>query len=289
MTRTRKLPLLPGDVSDTRHDVQVASYQGKRPYQEDRFAVKKFETPDAKAFLADIFKKAAVATEPLVEGSTATGVILDKNLQLTAAFLGDSPVVLLVCDPKTGDITATQITKDHHPGDPAERARIIREGGLIDEDDRLLGLSRDRKMLHSLAVSRAFGDDAMRALSREPEFVTADLKKEIDAGREVYVLVSSDGLYDRSRPIDYVMPLQDAIDNGKEDSLAEIFAAHAHKRGSRDNITALVYKVTKGTEGGLFLAIADGHGGDRASQKVIETFDAATDPRKPKPKTAPVI
>ena len=158
----------------------------------------------------------------MVEGSTGTGVVISKDLQLSTAFLGDSPVVIFVRDPKTGDITAQQLTRDHHPGLADEKARIEEEGGYVDGENRLLGISRDLETIHSLAVSRAFGDDAMRGLSREPEFATADLKKEIAAGREVYILVSSDGLYDGSRPQDYVPPLQDAIATGKEAGLAEI-------------------------------------------------------------------
>lgn len=265
------------DIETAEDGVLIASYQGKRPYQEDRFLVNgnmDISAKDAPAFLAGIFKKAAAATEPLIEGSTGTGVVISKDLQLSTAFLGDSPVVVFVRDPKTGDITASQITRDHHPGLADEKARIKAAGGFVDEEERLIGLNRDHTMIHSFAVSRAFGDDAMTGLSREPEFATVDLKKEIAAGREVYILVSSDGLYDGSRPQDYLPPLQDAIETGKELGLAKIFAEHAHRRGSRDNITALVFKVPEKMEAAIFLAVADGHGGSAASEKVIESFAA---------------
>jgi serine/threonine protein phosphatase PrpC len=187
------------------------------------------------------------------------------------AFLGDSPAVVFVRDPSTGDIRARKLTRDHHAADPDEKARIEREGGHVAFNGRVDG---------SLMLSRAFGDGVYIGVSQNPEFAAADLKKEIDAGREVYVCLSSDGLYETLDPADYIAPLKAAIDQKKEDGLADIFAAYAHARGSSDNITALVVKIPRDMKDGLFMAIADGHGGAQTSTDVIDSFRADIAKRK---------
>lgn len=266
-----------GDVRETRDGVEIASYKGKRDYQEDRFFVQgglDIGSKHTKSFLSDAFKKAAEATEPLISGSTATGVVLTKDLQLNTAFLGDSPVAIFIHDPATGDITARQISRNHSPSLPDEQERIKAEGGIVTKDNRLKSISNDGKWIHTYAVSRAFGDESATGMSREPEFAVFDLKKEVDAGKNVFVVVSSDGLYDKSVIENYVGTFRQAIAEGREDNLAEFLSARAYKRGSQDNITALVYKVPKTLEADLFLGVADGHGGYLTSQTVVDTFAA---------------
>lgn len=278
------------DVRESRDGVGIASYQGKREYQEDRYFVQgnlDIGSANAQSFLSDAFKKAAAATEPLEAGSTGTGVVLTKDLKLHTAFIGDSPVVVFIHDPETGRVRGQKITRDHKPGLPGERERIKSEGGIVNKENRLQSINRAGTRIHSYAVSRAFGDDAATGMSREPEFAVIDLKQEIDAGRNVYVLVSSDGLYDGSRISHHERTLRRAIAEGKEEDLPEFFSGRAYTRGSEDNITALVYKVPKSLDADLFLSVADGHGGDETSQKVVETFEAEVKTKvRPKQPTA---
>jgi serine/threonine protein phosphatase PrpC len=275
------VPPLPGDVSkDIAFDgctVQVASCQGKRPYQEDRFLVDTIDVDarQARSFLADIFSAAAKKTNPNPDGSTGTALVITKDHQLRVAFLGDSPAVVFVRDPATGDITARKLTRDHHAANPAEKERIEREGGYVAFNGRVDG---------SLMLSRAFGDGGYIGVSQNPEFAVADLKKEIDAGKDVYVCVSSDGLYETLGKSAYIKPLRAAITEGKDDSLADIFAAYAHAQGSSDNITALVVKVPREMKEGLFMVIADGHGGAQTSTDVIDSFKDSLAKRKSLPK-----
>jgi len=281
-----QMTLNKGDVRETRGGVGIASYKGKRPYQEDRFFVMDgldIGSANAKSFLAGIFNKAAETTEELVPGSTATGVVLTKDLQLNAAFLGDSPVVIFVHDPETREVTAQQISRNHSPALADERERIKAAGGTVNKENRLVSINEAGTRLSSYAVSRAFGDDKATGMSREPEFASFDIKKEIDAGKNVYVVVSSDGLYDGTRLGQYIRTVKRAIAEGREDDLPEFFSGRAYLRGSKDNITALVYKVPKSLDADLFLSVADGHGGSATSQKVVDTFaeQVVTKLRKP--------
>jgi serine/threonine protein phosphatase PrpC len=265
------------DISFGSGAVQMATYQGGRPYQEDRYLVDTLDITAgaAKLFLAEIFADAAKKTDSNRAGSTGTALVLTADLQLSAAYLGDSPVVVFLRDPKTGDITARKLTKDHHAAIPAEKARIERAGGYVAANGRVEG---------SLMLSRAFGDGGYLGVSRKPEFSAADLKKEMDAGKDIYICLSSDGLYETLEPDDYIAPLQDAIAQKKDGSLADIFAAYAHEKGSGDNITALVLKVPRDMKENLFLAIADGHGGSKTSTQVIESFEESLKTRKAAPK-----
>lgn len=265
------------DISFGSGVVQMATYRGGRPYQEDRYLVDTLDitASEAKLFLADIFSAAAKKTDSNRAGSTGTALVLTTDLQLSAAYLGDSPAVVFVRDPSSGSITARKLTKDHHAAIPAEKARIERAGGYVAENGRVEG---------SLMLSRAFGDGGYLGVSRRPEFSAADLKKEMDAGMDVYICLSSDGLYETLEPDDYIAPLQAAIAQKKDGSLADIFAAHAHEKGSADNITALVVKVPRDMKENIFLAIADGHGGSKTSTQVIESWEDSLKKRKAAPK-----
>jgi serine/threonine protein phosphatase PrpC len=274
------IPLHPGDASGdipfAGGIVQAATFQGGRAYQEDRYLVDTLDVTAraAKRFLADIFSAAAKKTNMNGDGSTGTALILTTDLKLQTAFLGDSPVVVFVHDPASGDISVRKLTKDHHARLPDEKERIEREGGFVAPNGRVDG---------SLMLSRAFGDGSYLGVSQQPEFASADLKKDIEAGKDVYVCLSSDGLYETLEPEDYAAPLKEAIAQKKDARLADVFAAYAHELGSTDNITALVIKVPRKMEEALFMAIADGHGGASTSTGVLESFRDNLVKRKPKP------
>lgn len=273
----RKLRAGMRDIVTNEDGVQVASYKGRRAYQEDRFFVAgglDVAPVEAKKFLSDVFANAAAVTDNAVPGSTGTAAVLTRDLKLHVAFLGDSPVVIFIRDPKTGDVEAKKLTRDHHPGLADEKQRIMDEGGYITKDERLAGVGRSSRRAFSLAVSRSFGDDGMKGLGREPEFVLEDLRTHIAAGKEIFILVSSDGLYDRSTEQDYIPTVKAAVEAGQEGDLAAFISARAHARGSSDNITALVYKVPQKINASLFLSVADGHGGADTSETVRQSFAA---------------
>ncbi|MDI1227737.1 MAG: PP2C family protein-serine/threonine phosphatase [bacterium] len=260
------VPAAAGDFSRVESGVQITSRQGRRPYQEDRHLVQSgLDIPDARKFLAEAFHAAAVDTNKYRSGATGTGVVISKDGKLNAAFLGDSPVIIFTHDKTTGDVTARKITRDHHAAIASEKEKVEDAGGRVHENGRVDG---------RLMLSRAFGDAGITGVLREPEFVSVDLKKDLDAGRDVYVMVSSDGLLEGTRHRDYIAPLKQAIADGATDALADIFTALAYHNGSEDNLTAAIYKIPAKQNGDLFIALADGHGGKAAAEKVVETFEA---------------
>lgn len=271
------IPRHDGDIAGRQDGVQFATFQGKRDYQEDRFVVRAgLDVPaqGARGFLAGLFGQAAQATGRHVSGSTGTAVVLTREGRLDAAYLGDSPVVLFVRDPATDEVFVRKLSRDHHAAHEDEKKKVEAAGGRVHKNGRVGG---------SLMLSRAFGDATIKGVLRDPEFASVDVGKYTDAGKEVYLLVSSDGLYEEATPADYIAPFKKAIAEGREGRLAEVFAAHAHKTGSEDNITALVYKVPAKMEADIFLAVADGHGGGRASRKVAKVFAAGAETLRKSP------
>ncbi len=260
------VPVAADDFSRLDSGVQVTSHQGRRPYQEDRYLVQSgLDIQDARKFLAGAFHAAAADTNKYRSGSTGTGVVISPDMKLNAAFLGDSPVIIFTHDKSTGDITDRKITRDHHAALASEKEKVKAAGGRVHENGRVQG---------SLMLSRAFGDAGIAGVLRAPEFASVDLKKDIDAGRDVYVMVSSDGLFEGTRHRAYIAPLKQAITDGATDRLADLFTALAYNNGSHDNLTAAIYKIPAQQDGDIFIAIADGHGGGAASKKVVETFGA---------------
>ena len=260
------VPRAPDDLNVIQDGVQVSSRQGRRAYQEDRHLVQSgLDIPDARQFLAEAFHAAAVDTNRYRSGATGTGVVISKDFRLDAAFIGDSPVIIFTHDKTTGDVTARKITRDHHASIASEKEKVEDAGGHVHANGRLDG---------RLMLSRAFGDAGIAGVLRTPEFVHVDLKKDIEAGRDVYVMVASDGLFDNLRHRAYAAPLKQAVAEGKTGQLADIFTALAHHTGSTDNLTAALYKLPARQDSDLFIAIADGHGGKAAAEKVVETFEA---------------
>lgn len=259
------VPRAPDDFDIVQDGVQVTSHQGRRPYQEDRHLVQSgLNIPDARKFLAEAFHAAAQDTNKCRSGCTGTGVVISQDGTLNAAFLGDSPVVIFTHDPKTGDVTARKISRDHHASISSEKEKVEDAGGQVHANGRVDG---------RLMLSRAFGDAGITGVLRTPEFARADLKKDIDAGRDVYVMVGSDGAFEGTRHRAYIAPLKQAIAEGETGSLSAIFAAFAYQNGSYDNITAAIYKIPAQQDSDLFIAIADGHGGKAAAEKVIDRFE----------------
>lgn len=269
MTDINAIPPVPrasADLNIVQDGVQVSSRQGRRAYQEDRHLVQSgLDIPDARQFLAEAFHAAVVDTNKYRSGATGTGVVISKDFRLDAAFIGDSPVIIFTHDKTTGDVTARKITRDHHAAIASEKEKVEDAGGHVHANGRVDG---------RLMLSRAFGDAGIAGVLRTPEFVHVDLKKDIDAGRDVYVMVASDGLFEGTRHRAYGATLKQAIAGGQTDKLSEIFTAIAYNNGSDDNLTSAIYKLPAQQDSDLFIAIADGHGGKAAAEKVVETFKA---------------
>lgn len=116
------------------------------------------------------------------------------------ANVGDSRTSIAYRD-ENGKIVGVNLTIDHKPDLPEEKARIQRAGGrvfAVEYDDGIDGPSRvwlGHMDVPGLAMSRSLGDAVAHTagVSSEPEF----FEYEFSQGREDLVLVmASDGLWE---------------------------------------------------------------------------------------------
>lgn len=167
-------------------------------------------------------------------GSTAVTAFIQGD-KLYIANAGDARGVLV-----RGN-QAIRLTRDHKATDPQEQERIRRMGGSADG-----GYVNLPGVRYGVAVSRALGDlELKRVVSAEPDI------NEITLGpQDQYLILACDGVWD-------VLNDQEAADLIKNETdpqrAAEILKSAAlapweygltGRRGSGDNITAIVVKIT---------------------------------------------
>eukprot|EP01035_Chromulina_nebulosa_P018133 gene18133-23787_t len=167
-----------------------------------------------------------------------------NNIKVTIANVGDCRAVL-----SDADGIAKQLTTDHKPTLPQERARIEASGGFV-HNNRVNGL---------LAVSRSFGDlqykltevgndnfsqlltprgedESTQQVISEPEIIEFNIETNYD-----FIILASDGLWE-------VMSNQEAVDYTRRqlrgyrnvELAAKALVNKAKNLGSLDNITAVV-------------------------------------------------
>jgi len=191
------------------------------------------------------------------------------NSYLIAANVGDSRAVLS----RSGH--AVELTKDHKPNDPLERKRVENLGGEVrwcgpvhpktgkpiirSKKNGKYGVNGVYRINGNLALSRAIGDRSERPLVSSH----VDIKYfKLDDKQDEFVILASDGLWD------VFTSSQDVIDFchnvlgqaaeekrstqnktqmkyhlKKMDGLAQIIVEEALRRGSMDNISAVVISL----------------------------------------------
>ena len=163
-----------------------------------------------------------------VSGSTATTVLLRKQhttgtRYLHAANCGDARAVLA----RKGGV-AYRLSYDHKANDAPEKSRIEQAGGFVIRG-RVLGI---------LAVARSFGDHSLKQFVVPTPFVQS---VELREGEDDFLVLACDGVWD-------VMEDQEVVDfvknyAGDFDLAARALVDEALRRGSTDNITALVVEL----------------------------------------------
>lgn len=120
---------------------------------------------------------------------------------IIAANVGDSRAVL------SRNGTAWDLTRDHKPNDPDEKARIESVGGKViwcgdvDSSGEPIFETGIYRVNGNLALSRAIGDRAEKpAVSAEPEIISVLVKETDD-----FFILATDGLWD-------VMSSQESVD-----------------------------------------------------------------------------
>lgn len=158
---------------------------------------------------------------------------LYEGRRLVAANVGDSRVVI------SSNKKAVALSEDHKPTNRKERDRIQKAGG------RVIDCRGVWRVNGVLAIARAIGDFSLKPfVSPEPEFREHDL----GPGDEFAVL-ASDGLWDvlsNQQAVDLVEANWEDYLNGEASlkDIAELLTKAALAKGSQDNITAVVAKLT---------------------------------------------
>jgi serine/threonine protein phosphatase PrpC len=180
---------------------------------------------------AEALREAYLAADRYIVGRTGSGAA-SATLYIygdgfLAANAGDARIVV-------GEGTgAIDLTVDHKPDSPDERARIEALGGMVLEYDvaRVQGV---------LAMSRCLGDSALKPfVTAEPRIAQGFLGRVNDVA-----LIACDGLWD-------VMTSEEAVRiartaDGPEDAARALERA-ALKRGSTDNVTVIVLNLRRYT------------------------------------------
>jgi len=156
---------------------------------------------------------------------------------IVAANIGDSRAVL--CRKNK----AWDLSRDHKPNDPTEKARIEGLGGSViwcGETDEFGKPIKDRGIFRvngNLALSRAIGDRSERPhVTAEPKIISVP----IEAGDQ-FVIIATDGLWDVMDSGDAVnhvkLLLKAGITRGK---VASQMVVEALRRGTYDNVTVVI-------------------------------------------------
>jgi len=145
----------------------------------------------------EVLRDTAIETD--FSGTTFTCAII-RNNHCTLCNIGDSRTSIAFRN-KTGGVSAINLTIDHKPDMPAEKARIEAKGGrvfAVEYDDGVDGPARvwlGHMDVPGLAMSRSLCDAVAHSagVSSEPEFFEYDFNPD----REDMILVmASDGLWE---------------------------------------------------------------------------------------------
>ncbi len=157
-------------------------------------------------------------------GSTATLALIRDGYELVVANVGDSRAILC------REQRVLNLTVDHCPSVPEERARIESAGGTVVFDTIGRCMVNER-----LAMSRSLGDFELKrfGVTADPEVTRTSLKH----GKDKYLLLTTDG-------VTFVMSDEEVISCvnqcEKPQEAAERLIDQALLYASEDNLTVLV-------------------------------------------------
>lgn len=148
---------------------------------------------------SELLRDTAIETD--FSGSTFTAAVIRGNT-CTTANIGDSRSVLGHRSSSGSGIIALELTADHKPDLPAEKARIVAKGGrvfAVEYDDGVDGPPRvwlGHMDVPGLAMSRSLGDAVAHSagVSSEPEFEVYEFNA--DNREDIVLVMASDGLWE---------------------------------------------------------------------------------------------
>ncbi|XP_031287166.1 probable protein phosphatase 2C 51 [Pistacia vera] len=214
-----------------------------------------FTANDSESLQLEVIKEALLSTiydidakftqeavkNNLLSGSTATVIVLFDG-KILVANVGDSKAIIF-SEIESGQgpeasLSAIELTKDHHPDQADERARIEATGGSV----IVRGVPRVNGIL---AMSRAIGDIYLKryGVIAVPE-VTG---WQHISGNDRYLVVASDGIFESLKPNDVgdlILKWDSHYVKGPSSTLAEFIVKTAYDEGSTDNLSVIVIPLS---------------------------------------------
>lgn len=173
-------------------------------------------------------------------GCTAiVAVLTEKNIIVANA--GDSRGILM-----QGDNTVKEMSFDHKPNTPEEKARITAAGGGVKYQDHAWRINS------VLAVSRGFGDFRFKEYEFEPDpkkymvsaYPDINIFTRDGQNKEQFLLLCCDGIWDKMSNEEAGVFVKNAIEwkyQGEDISkVTERLLDKCLDKGSTDNMTAVV-------------------------------------------------
>ena len=164
--------------------------------------------------------------------------LLSRPLPDIAPALDRSPrsswptwgIVVVLCQ----NGLAIPLSTDHKPNLPSERERIVRAGGTVDQQD--FGGLTVYRVNGNLNLSRSLGDlDCKRnaKLAARDQVITSfpDLIEKKRERHDEFLLIASDGIWDRISNQDAVDMVLERLAGNEEARLSSITEALVERRG----------------------------------------------------------
>mmetsp|Transcript_133758 Transcript_133758/g.198897 ORF Transcript_133758/g.198897 Transcript_133758/m.198897 type:complete len:297 (+) Transcript_133758:237-1127(+) len=188
--------------------------------------------------LAETDNQLSQISKALTDGTTATVCCLTNN-KLFTANIGDSRAIL------SRAFTAIDLSKDHKPDDPVEKARIVAAGGVVKTQDCARVYYPNGS--GGLAMSRALGDEFYKDKKRGTLVTgTADITEHALYKEDQFIIIGSDGLWDvmsSTEVVDFIHRLRYISPKIDVNYLAQALVYEASSKKSGDNITVIVIEL----------------------------------------------
>lgn len=204
------------------------------------------------AFCSEETAKAGV--DPIVSGTTCVAVLFDGKT-MHVANVGDSRAIIGVMDNEKHELKTTELTDDHKPQRPDEKARLEKSSALLLTEREVRGFGDESKIyicrerggdiVYGVLFTRSLGDlDAHNHLgvSALPE-----MTERIISENDRYIIIASDGVWDymtNEEVMAFCTQFSDPL------KAAEALVAEASNRWEtrdadhrRDDITAIILKL----------------------------------------------
>lgn len=276
-----KAPLLAG-VYDGHNGVAVASHCSEHLLasiqSHEAFLKGEYERCFQEVFVSTDARLKELATPA---GSTAV-IALVTDTKLIVANCGDSRCILST---RNNDSQHVAMSFDHKPNLRAERRRIIKADGIIDDTDPNCHRVVSRLTLMAMATSRALGDFDFKDadhLAPEHQMVTCvpDVIVRPRESADRFLILASDGVWDVFTNSEITSYIDDMIILEGIEDVGEISKRLLEKcflKGSSDNMTIIIIDLrssemkTQDVSIKVDCATKDLDGDPRQSQPVVPT------------------